>query len=132
VDRHVVPGETKELVMDDFIKTLKPLDIMSELQFSWMKRPTPFLEPYITKKNEFVKAFIFAHKETLDLEQNIVYGESVGDFNLFGKVMPTVVCGPSGQDWHSPNEFVFIDSVVRVRNLYLDYMKSVAKGLKAK
>jgi acetylornithine deacetylase/succinyl-diaminopimelate desuccinylase-like protein len=127
VDRHVVPGETKELVMDDFKKILKSLDIMSELSFNWMERPTPFLEPYITKRSNLVKAFIFAHKEHINLDENIVYGESVGDYNLFGKVMPTVVCGPEGQDWHSPNEFVYLRSITRVRDLYLGYMRAIAK-----
>jgi len=127
VDRHVVPGETRELVMDDFKKILTTLDIMSELTFTWTERPTPFLEPYVTKRSEFVKAFIFAHKDHMGLDENIVYGESVGDYNLFGKVIPTVVCGPEGQDWHSPNEFVYMNSVIRVRDLYLEYMKAIAK-----
>jgi acetylornithine deacetylase/succinyl-diaminopimelate desuccinylase-like protein len=123
----VVPGETRELVMDDFMKALNTLDLMSEAELSWMKRPTPFLEPYISKRTEFVKAFIFKHKDILGHQDPIVYGESVGDFNLFGKIMPTIVCGPSSQDWHSPNEFVSMDSIIRVRNLYLDYLKSISK-----
>lgn len=128
VDRHVVPGETKELVMDDFIKALKPLEMQSKLKFSWMKRPTPFLEPYITERTELVKAFIFTEREVSgSTEENIVYGESVGDFNMFGKVMPTVVYGPAAQDWHSPNEFVLMDSIVRVRDLYVKYLKGIIK-----
>jgi succinyl-diaminopimelate desuccinylase len=126
VDRHVVPGETQELVMDDFIKALKPLEIQSKLTFSWMKRPTPFLEPYITERTELVKTFIYLQREVSgSSEDNIVYGESVGDFNLFGKAMPTIVYGPAAQDWHSPNEFVLMDSIVRVRDLYVKYLKSV-------
>jgi acetylornithine deacetylase/succinyl-diaminopimelate desuccinylase-like protein len=126
VDRHVVPGETQELVMDDFVKALRSLEIQSKLKFSWMKRPTPFLEPYITERTELVKAFIFMQREvTGSKEDNIVYGESVGDFNLFGKIMPTIVYGPSAQDWHSPNEFVQMDSIVKVRDMYMKYLRSV-------
>ena len=126
VDRHVVPGETQELVMDDFIKALKPLEIKSKLKFSWMKRPTPFLEPYITERTELVKTFIFLEKDhSGSSEDSIVYGESVGDFNLFGQAMPTIVYGPAAQDWHSPNEFVLVDSIVRVRDLYMKYLKSI-------
>jgi di/tripeptidase len=65
---------------------------------------------------------------TSSSEDNIVYGESVGDFNLFGKAMPTVVYGPAAQDWHSPNEFVLVDSIVRVRDLYVKYLKSIKAG----
>ena len=126
VDRHVVPGETQELVMDDFVKALKPLEIQSKLKFTWMKRPTPFLEPYITERTELVKAFIFKQREISgSSDDNIVYGESVGDFNLFGKAMPTIVYGPAAQDWHSPNEFVLVDSIVRVRDIYERYLKSI-------
>lgn len=127
VDRHVVPGETKEMIMDDFKKSLSQLDLMSELRFSWMDRPTPFLEPYITDRTELVKAFLFTHKEEMRIEDNIVYGESVGDFNLFGKIMPTIVCGPAGKEWHSPNEYVSVSSVTKVRDLYLTYLRSIAK-----
>jgi acetylornithine deacetylase/succinyl-diaminopimelate desuccinylase-like protein len=126
VDRHVVPGETQELVMDDVIKALRPLEIQSKLKFSWMKRPTPFLEPYITERTELVKTFMFMQREVSGSNvDNVVYGESVGDFNLFGKAMPTIVYGPAAQDWHSPNEFVLVDSIVRVRDLYMSYLKSI-------
>ena len=43
--------------------------------------------------------------------QEIIYGASVGDYNIFGNLLPTIVYGPSGQYHHSANEYVELDSV---------------------
>ena len=41
----------------------------------------------------------------------IIYGASVGDYNIFGNLLPTIVYGPRGQYHHSANEYVELDSV---------------------
>jgi acetylornithine deacetylase/succinyl-diaminopimelate desuccinylase-like protein len=130
VDRHIVEGETKEMIIDDFKKAFLPLGLKSGIEFRWMKRPTPFLEPFMTKRTVYVTTFLMAAKANLPPEAgNEVYGESVGDYNLFGARMPTIVCGPSGGDWHSPNEYVDIESIVRVRDLYIHFLEGMtSKG----
>jgi acetylornithine deacetylase/succinyl-diaminopimelate desuccinylase-like protein len=61
------------------------------------------------------------------LDVKITYGESVGDFNLFGKIMPTLVFGPSGGKWHSHDEFVNLESVLRCEKILGRFLETLPK-----
>ena len=90
-----------------------------------MKRKTPFLEPYILdEKNKWAKRFLSMHREFYQKEPDVGYGKSVGDFNAFGKYMPTIVFGPAGENAHGPNECVYLDSIIRSRDFYLHFIKN--------
>jgi acetylornithine deacetylase/succinyl-diaminopimelate desuccinylase-like protein len=126
VDRHTVPGETKGGILKDFNELIKNLNIPCECDISLMKRETPFLEPYIVDtENPWAKRFLSAFLEFYEKEPEIGYGRSVGDFNAFGKVMPTIVFGPMGANFHSPNEFVYVDSIRRTRDFYLRFIEGL-------
>jgi len=56
-----------------------------------------------------------------------IYGKSVGDFNAFGRRMPTVVYGPKGENWHGADENVDIGSVKRVAGFYADLLKRMGE-----
>jgi acetylornithine deacetylase/succinyl-diaminopimelate desuccinylase-like protein len=126
VDRHTVPGEDKKKIMEDFNNLVRKLDLNCEYKLSFMKRETPFLEPYILdSENPWAKKFLLAYQDSYKKEPDISYGKSVGDFNAFGNIMPTIVFGPSGENIHGPNECVFIDSIVRCRDLYLKFISQI-------
>jgi acetylornithine deacetylase/succinyl-diaminopimelate desuccinylase-like protein len=126
VDRHTVIGENKEQVMSDFEKMLKNLQLKCSYELNWMKRETPFLEPYsLEVDNPWAKKFLKAYQEFYGKEPDIAYGKSVGDFNAFGKLMPTIVFGPIGENVHGPNECVYLDSIIRCRDLYLKFLTQV-------
>ncbi len=126
VDRHTVPGEDKKKIMEDFNDLLKKLDLNCEYKISFMKRETPFLEPYIlNSENPWVKKFQLAYGDSYGKYPEISYGKSVGDFNAFGNLMPTIVFGPSGENIHGPNECVFTDSILRCRELYLKFISGI-------
>ncbi len=126
VDRHTVPGEDKKKVMEDFDNLLKNLDLKCEYKLSFMKRETPFLEPYILdSENPLAKKFLLVYRDSYVKDPEISYGKSVGDFNAFGNLMPTIIFGPSGENIHGPNECVFMDSIVRCRDLYLKFISGI-------
>jgi acetylornithine deacetylase/succinyl-diaminopimelate desuccinylase-like protein len=126
VDRHTVIGENKEQVMRDFEMALKNLQLKCSYELNWMKRETPFLEPYLLEvDNPWAKKFLGAYHEFYGKEPDIAYGKSVGDFNAFGKLMPTIVFGPKGENIHGPNECVYLDSINRCRDLYLKFLTKV-------
>jgi acetylornithine deacetylase/succinyl-diaminopimelate desuccinylase-like protein len=126
VDRHTVPGEDKKKIMEDFDNLLKKLDLNCEYKLSFMKRETPFLEPYILdSESPWAKKFLSVYRESYGKEPEISYGRSVGDFNAFGNLMPTIVFGPSGENIHGPNECVFMDSIERCRDLYLKFISEI-------
>ncbi|MCK5038636.1 MAG: M20/M25/M40 family metallo-hydrolase [Thermoplasmata archaeon] len=117
LDRHVVPGETKETVVEDIRNLASSLKSQAVFSIGLNKeRQTPFLEPYITSKNGLVKQFMEAVRE------DITYGKSVGDYNVFSTIAPTIVHGPIGDNWHSPDEWVSISSVERVMENYIRFL----------
>jgi len=124
-DRHVVPGETEDMVLEDIRKAVSAVHIQSHVDIKWMERPTPFLRPYVVEKKGLVRAFLFTYQEVYGRWAEEVYGESVGDYNLFAERMPTLVCGPCGKNWHSRDEYVEIPSVKRVYSLYSSFLRSL-------
>jgi len=128
VDRHVVPGESKADVMKDFRELIDKIDLKSKVELKWMKRPTPFLEPYIMEQTDLMKEFIKEHIEFFDA--GIGYASSVGDYNLFAKRMPTIVFGPKGHSWHTEYESVELMSLFRCHRFYLHFLKKLDKEAK--
>ena len=125
VDRHIVLGETKSMIINDFNNALTNLDVQSGIRVSFMKRETPFLKPYlIDMKNEMVKSFCSEYRKFYGMTK-IVYGKSVGDYNLFAEKMPTIVFGPKGENTHASDEFVYTDSILRCRDFYLKFLRSL-------
>jgi acetylornithine deacetylase/succinyl-diaminopimelate desuccinylase-like protein len=116
VDRHVVPGESKSSVMSDFRNLIREYGLQERVEVRWMKRPTPFLQPYITKRTPLVNLLISEHRRFF--RAGTGYGRSVGDYNLFARRMPTVVFGPKGANWHARQEYVEVDSIKRCHNFY--------------
>jgi len=132
VDRHVVPGETRDSVMEEFTGLLESADIDCDAEISWHSRSTPFLEPYEWSiENGFVKDFASLYIERYG-GLKPVYGQSVGDFNAFGKMMPTVVYGPKGSNWHASNEYVFTDSLIRVSDFYVNLLRRIGERYERK
>ncbi len=125
IDRHVIPGESRELVMDGFKNLIENLNLPCEVEISWHSRPTPFLEPYSFSPDEgLIRDFASLYIEKYG-ELRTICGESVGDYNLFAKYMPTVVYGPKGENWHSADEFVYTDSLERVASFYYEFIRKV-------
>jgi len=118
IDRHYVPGETAESVIDE----LRELGKGSQASFDislYAGRTTPFLEPYITGEDGLVAKFM----QAVNVETS--YGKSVGDYNVFAQHMPTVVYGPTGGNWHSADEWVSISSISRCVEDYARFADSL-------
>jgi acetylornithine deacetylase/succinyl-diaminopimelate desuccinylase-like protein len=123
VDRHTVPGEDKNQIISEFDKLLQKQDLECEVKLKFMGRKTPFLEPYILdEENKWAKRFLSMYREFYQKEPDVGYGKSVGDFNAFGKYMPTIVFGPAGENAHGPNECVYMDSIIRCRDFYRKFL----------
>ncbi len=106
IDRHYVIGETKDSMLRELAHVGKKMPGGADFDISyWKKRPTPFLEPYITENKGLAAVFAKA------VGRAFSYGKSVGDYNTFSKIIPTVVFGPAGTNWHASDEFVSIASV---------------------
>ena len=56
---------------------------------------------------------------------SISYFPSIGDFNYFGSLtdIPTICYGASGANFHAPDEYVTISSLVKVTENILAYFE---------
>lgn len=121
VDRHVVLGETSEGIIKEVeliaSRTL-PRDYRAEVRVA--QRPTPAPKPYTVPPSE---PLVAAFAACLPPDQREpIYGRSVGDYNFLAERMPAVVFGPRGGNWHAEGEWVDMDSVTRVLEVYRHFI----------
>jgi succinyl-diaminopimelate desuccinylase len=122
IDRHYVIGESKERMLADLRDAASSLESTAEFDISyWKERPTPFLEPYMTENQGIVNQFVQA------IGGLQTYGKSVGDYNAFAKVIPTIVYGPAGGNWHSPDEWVSISSIYECLEGYEKFARALSR-----
>lgn len=123
LDRHYVPGETNASITKSLSDVTKGLNSKATFDIKLAERETPFLEPYITPPTKVVNEFISA------VSGQASYGKSVGDYNVFAKMMPTVVYGPVGGNWHGADEWVSISSVERCLEGYRRFVSRLREQL---
>ena len=121
VDRHVVPGETRERVREQAEDAIAALDPASDVDVGFREAPAPEMAygPYVTDPDHpLVAALTDAARTVSGVEPAVGYFASVGDFNYLGDPdragLPTVIFGPDGGNVHSAGEFVYVDDVVEV------------------
>ncbi|ASJ10512.1 deacylase [Thermococcus sp. P6] len=130
IDRHVVVGEDWERVKGELMALAGKLDLRSDVVIKKFDRPTPDMLPYTVRaNNRFVRAFLRAHERVFGVRPEVTYGKSVGDFNYFATYLgkPTLVYGPVGGNWHSADEWVSVESVRRVKKLYVEFLRGLVQ-----
>ncbi|KAB1190566.1 M20/M25/M40 family metallo-hydrolase [Haloferax sp. MBLA0076] len=125
IDRHVVPGETAESVLEDAQRVVDSLDLESDVDISLRETPEPdmYFQPYVTDENDpLVTPFFDSIRELFDTEPDVGYFSSIGDFNHLGgrAEIPTVIVGPDGANVHGTGEYVYVDEVVETAQLVAD------------
>jgi acetylornithine deacetylase/succinyl-diaminopimelate desuccinylase-like protein len=126
VDRHTVVGETRDMIMRDFNQVMRRLNVDSRIQVSFSKRRTPFLKPYLVdKRNVYVRRFIQLFKSEYRRNPDFSYASSVGDYNIFGSRMPTVVFGPVGKESHTPRERLDVRSLPRCEKFLTRFLEAL-------
>ncbi len=125
VDRHIVLGETQEMILKDFENALGSVKMDSKIRVSFVERRTPFLEPYVTDgRNGFVRKFIQTFRSEYRRNPKISYARSVGDYNVFGSLMPTLIFGPLGIGSHTSQERLDIRSLYRCERTLTKFLNS--------
>lgn len=121
VDRHTVMGEGPEEILravKELAEQQLPEGMTVEVQLT--DRPTPAPLPYLVDGNDLnVQAF---HTYLPIDGRDPIYGRSVGDYNFLASGMPTLVFGPRGGNWHAPGEWVDLESVARVLDIYSRFL----------
>ncbi len=133
IDCHLVYPDNSFLLMsklESFIKNLYDQNILKtgdrDFEIIFSPRPTPFLEPFIYSRQEpFIK---IATKAVTDIYQTheYNYGQCVADENVFGSIgIPTLTIGPVADNHHSSEEWVEIDSLVNLKNIYRKILEEI-------
>lgn len=130
VERHFVPPETLrsalngyQTICDNFLNSM----VLTEEQRKLVRvtvrakpRANPYMEPFVTPPSD---AFVRRAVQQMDGilgSHKIAYGLSVADDNIFATICKksVIVIGPRGGNEHSPNEWVYVESLGAYTELY--------------
>ena len=82
--------------------------------------------PYtITGEEPMTKTFMSAIEKVCNTKPSISYFQSIGDFNYLGTRLgaPAVIFGAAGGNFHGSDEYVELDSVVKLQKLFTLFLK---------
>jgi acetylornithine deacetylase/succinyl-diaminopimelate desuccinylase-like protein len=129
VDRHYLPGKTKEEIIEEFREFVNSTrNLKANVEIDLMKRPTPFMEPFLLSEDESVVETVKkTAREVLGRVPACFIGLSVNDANYLNNIanIPTVCYGPSGANIHSPDEYVEFSSVVDASRIYFQIVENI-------
>lgn len=117
LDRHILPGQSIDHAVRDIEALIRSLAIASKWRVTWDDRPTPAPAPYIVDPGSaFVRSASKRVEEQLGRPVRYALARSVADTNHFAVTggIPTLVYGPEGGNTCQANEFVSIESTLRV------------------
>lgn len=128
VFRHTVRGEDKEYLIEEVKSAVDKANIRSDYEIIF--RDAPHVEvdgfkPYVVDEdNGYIKLLQESIKKTTGVEGKIGYFSSIGDFNYLGTRIgaPVFIFGPTGKNYHSADEWVSIDSLIKTTEVIYDFL----------
>lgn len=128
VFRHVVRGEDKEFLSNEVKQAAERANIRSKYEMEFRQAPHEGVDgfkPYtVDRDNPFTKKFQESIKKISGEYAKEAYFSSMGDFNYLGTRVnaPVFLFGPSGENYHSPDEWVSIDDLVSTTKIIYDFL----------
>ena len=129
--RHTVLGEDKNVILDEARRAIEIADIRSSTRVEFREAPHSECEgfsPYVTSRdNRYVQVFEESITQITGEKPTETYFSSVGDFCYLGGRLgiPTVVFGPSGENFHGPDEYVQIEDVKATAEVLVEFLERV-------
>jgi succinyl-diaminopimelate desuccinylase len=131
VFRHVTIGEDRKYLRKEVAEAVKRAEIEGSYAMSFREAPHKdnggFLSYVVSESNPYTKEIKNSIKAATGLESNNTYFSSVGDFNYLGSrsKLPTYVIGANGENYHSADEYVELDTVLKTAEIIYDYLKRI-------
>lgn len=122
INKHTVPGETKEGIIEALKTLVSDLKLKSKFEFTIEK---PFYPPYtVDEKNLNIQKLRLYYNQVTGKEVGLAYGNGVSDNNYLVPEcgIPTICLGPSGGNIHSSNEWVSIEEIENIQKIYLMFL----------
>ncbi len=118
ITRLTVPGETREVAVEDMRELISSLHLDSEVD---IETPPPSYDPYFLEEDAgILKPFRKAYRMEVGKEPYFAGHRGIVDANVFvseGNI-PTVVFGPKGGNHHCPGEYVEKSTLVPVARVF--------------
>jgi len=134
VFRHIVNGEDKETLRAEVATAAKLADVNVPYTVDFRESPSAgsdgFMPYKVSYDNKYTQKMIQSIERVTELHPNISYFQSIGDFNYIGSRLniPTFVFGPGGSNYHSADEFVYLNDVVETAKVIYDYLVTVLEA----
>jgi succinyl-diaminopimelate desuccinylase len=131
VFRHVTIGEDKNYIRKEFDEAVKKANIKGKATLEFREAPHKdcdgFLPYVVSESNPYTQSFKQSVLSVTNTNAKIEYFSSVGDFNYLGAraKLPTFVFGPDGENYHSADEYVDLNTVVKTAEVIYDYLIKV-------
>jgi len=126
LNKHLVPGETKENVIEQLKKSASDLNLIADFRF---KIGEPFYPPYVVNKDLFYINFLKdIYKNIVGQDLELEYSSGVSDSNcLVGFAgIDTIEFGPSGDGMHSANEWVSKTQILKSIQIYSNVLSKIS------
>ncbi len=131
VFRHTVTGEDLSFLRNEVDLAAKRANLKGDYSMKFREAPHPEnggYYPYtISENNPYTRTMKESIRNVTGLDPTIGYFPSIGDFNYLGSrvKVPTYVFGPDGGNFHSSDEYVDLESVVKTAEVIYDYLNSI-------
>jgi succinyl-diaminopimelate desuccinylase len=132
--RHVVRGEDRTYLEKEIAEVLQRANIKGTANMKFRDAPhheNGGFEPYIVPEDHAYTQLMQNSIKTImgDVGQ-IRYFSSMGDFNYLATraKIPTFVFGPDGENYHAPDEYVLISTVVKTAEIIYDFLVNVLEA----
>lgn len=131
--RHINSEENKETIVNEVKSIIQNNDFKTDYKINFRQAPTKHTQgfmPYVTdESHEYSQKFMSSIKKVSKNPLRLNYFSSIGDFNYIGSRLkiPTFIFGPSGENYHSANEFVYISSVLDTSKVLYHFFDDLLK-----
>ncbi len=129
---HTVRGETQQTIRKRVDKAIEAADIRSRVEVSFRQSPAEgfdggFDAYCIDENGKLLQKLEKTVEEVCGCEPDIAYFQSIGDFNHIGGKLkiPTVLLGADGENFHSSDERVDLNSATEIANIISEFVSDV-------
>lgn len=129
---HTVRGETQETIKQRVDKAIEAADVKSRVEVVFRQSPADgfdggFDAYCIDEDSELLGRLETSVEKVCGKPGNIAYFQSIGDFNHIGGKLqiPTVLLGADGENFHSSDERVDLNSAMEVTHIISEFITDV-------
>ena len=130
LDRHYLPIETSEMVLEAVLEIIQNTELDPETKVEVDIHPRPTRQPlpfYTPLNNPLVRITSEEVKLATGNEPRLLLGRTVADSNFIGMLgIPTIDLGPSGKKSHSADEWCDIPSLKQIYQVYQGILTKIS------